>query len=709
MRLALRFILPLLAILALIAYAAIPLFDSLNLRWAVRDLDSRAQIIASTLADDPRVNSAAFLARTVQDERLFAIAICDSNGKVSVRTLGIPSNMDCSQYPPGRGRIWDSPHGSLHVARIGDLLLLHDMSFSHRRSSDTKRYLFYLFIILGIVISALTVTIAQLSWRSLLRGVRRALKSTRLRKFSWNAPELQPLAKDLRLFMREMGADRTARDESQISWTPKALKEILKTELAGDEVITVSNREPYIHVWKNEKVEVQFPASGLVTALEPVMRACSGTWIAHGSGSADRSVVDKNDHVQVPPSNPQYQIRRVWLSQEQEQGYYYGFSNEGLWPLCHMAYTRPIFRASDWDHYVAVNRRFADAVIEEARTEDPVILVQDYHFALLPRMIRERLPNATVITFWHIPWPNAEAFGICPWRKEIVDGLLGSSILGFHTRFHCNNFIETVDRMLEARIDRETSTISYLSQLTAIKSYPISIEWPVQESSAAVPRPDDLPMGISIGVGVDRMDYTKGIVERFYAVERFFEMHPNWIGKFSFVQIAAPSRSSIETYSNFQQQVQSEADRINVRFASPGLAPAIILKMQYHSPQQVNAYFRAADVCMVTSLHDGMNLVAKEFVASRGDERGVLILSQFTGAARELQEALIVNPYDIEQCATSIHSALTMPANEQRERMRSMRGLIQEFNVYRWAGRMLIDAARIRRQNRFRERITEPF
>jgi trehalose 6-phosphate synthase len=453
---------------------------------------------------------------------------------------------------------------------------------------------------------------------------------------------------------------------------------------------------------------VQRPASGLVTAMEPVMRACSGTWIAHGSGDADRDVVDAQDHVMVPPEKPAYRIRRVWLTKEEEAGYYYGFANEGLWPLCHIAHTRPVFRAADWEHYRTVNRRFAQAVAQESRTPNPIVLVQDYHFALLPRMIRAQLPEATIITFWHIPWPNPESFSVCPWREELLEGLLGSSILGFHTQEHCNNFFESVDRSLEARVDRETFSIHYGGDPTEVRRYPISIEWPpaalatqppVQECRAAIRAELGLDAEARIAVGIDRLDYTKGILERFAAVERLLELEPRWIGKFSFVQIAAPSRSSIEEYQSLDARVRAAAARINERFGSEGHLP-IVLRIEHHDADRVYTFYRAADLCCVSSLHDGMNLVAKEFVAARDDECGVLVLSQFTGAARELSEALIVNPYDTEQCAAALHLALTMPRDEQRQRMRSMRSLIQEFNVYRWAGRMLLDAARMRNRRR---------
>ena len=476
--------------------------------------------------------------------------------------------------------------------------------------------------------------------------------------------------------------------------------------------MVVSNREPYIHVRTPDGVAVQRPASGLVTAIEPIMRACSGTWIAHGSGSADRDVVDAHDRVGVPQEDPAYQIRRVWLTPEQEAGYYYGFANEGLWPLCHIAHVRPTFRSADWEQYREVNRIFARAVVQEATSPDPIVLVQDYHFALLPRMIRELLPEATIVTFWHIPWPNPEAFAICPWRAELLDGLLGSSILGFHTQFHCNNFVDTVDRTLEARADRETFTVSYRGEPTAVKRYPISIEWPpapeLVEKPVEACRTDirtrhGLPDGHLIGVGVDRLDYTKGIEERLRAVERLLEIHPEWVGRFTFIQVAAPTRASIEEYQHYERRVRALVERVNARFS--GVAgPPIILKTIHHEPDQVYEYYRASDLCFVSSLHDGMNLVAKEFVAARDDERGVLILSRFTGAARELPEALIVNPYDTDQCAAALQMALTMPVGEQRARMRLMRGLVQSHNVYRWTARMLIDAAGMRSRSRLLQR-----
>jgi trehalose 6-phosphate synthase len=445
------------------------------------------------------------------------------------------------------------------------------------------------------------------------------------------------------------------------------------------------------------------------------MRACSGVWIAHGGGSADRETVDEKNRVRVPPGEESYFLRRVWLSKEEERGYYYGFSNEGLWPLCHMAHARPVFRSEDWRHYRTVNERFADAVCDEVDSDDPIVLVQDYHFALAPRLIRERLPRATVLMFWHIPWPNSERLGICPWQREILEGMLGSSIVGFHTQFHCNNFLDSVDRFLEARIDRAENAVVQQGRTTLVRPYPISLEWPVRWLKDAPSaencraeifselglRPDAL-----LGVGVDRLDYTKGIEERLLAVENLLERYPEFRGRFTFVQLAAPSRTLIERYQQLNESVERAATRVNERFAEGEYRP-VILRRVHHEPPDVFRYYRAADVCYVSSLHDGMNLVAKEFVAAREDERGVLVLSQFTGAARELTEALLVNPYDIDEASSALATALNMSPDEQRERMRAMRAFLAEFNVYRWAGRMLVDAARLRRRGRLSGRLAE--
>ncbi len=498
--------------------------------------------------------------------------------------------------------------------------------------------------------------------------------------------------------------------------TPESLRQTLKRQLHGEKVIVVANREPYIHeLGLDGAVQIRHPASGLVTALEPVMEACSGTWVAHGSGSADHQAVDGKDHFPCPPGAKAYLLRRVWMTAEEEQGFYYGFANEGLWPLCHLAHQRPAFRSEDWRHYKTINQRFADAACEEADGPTPIVLVQDYHFALVPQMIRQRLPGAAVLAFWHIPWPNAEQLAICPFKKELLAGLLHSSILGFHTQLHCNNFIDAIDRFLEARIDREQQAIVLGGRTTLIRPYPISIEWPSRFSKSA-PSVDKcrssvleelkLPPDTLLGVGVDRLDYTKGIEERFLAVEQLLDRYPQYRGRFVFVQVADPSRTAIERYKQLALDVEQLVIRINDRFGTETYKP-IVLRRKHHEPPDVFRYYRAADVCYVSSLHDGMNLVAKEFVAARDDLRGVLVLSSFTGASRELTEALVVNPYDLEQASDALATALAMPAQEQEERLKAMRHGLAEFNVYRWAERMLLDAARNRLSGHLRERLTQ--
>ncbi len=772
-RLQLRFLLPLLVTLVVAATLAVPLLDQVTLRWFSRDLNSRGVLVANALSDsvadailsDRSAKLQPLFDRAAQDERLFAIGLCGPGGHLLQSTVRFPESLTCAAAVELAQRAQpklDLEGGAVHVGVhevigqrplapaqpvstdgagvpmgpddaasaadgqpsavvtastpevVGRLVLVHDLSFIDRRSQDTRRYLIGLIAALGLVIALITMVVAQLSWRGWVNGVRAIMRGEGLLSPLLPAPELAPFAADLRARLRDLEDEYRRAQGPEAEWTAERLRALLRTQLSGDQVIVVSNREPYIHERGEGGVVVKRPASGLVTAVEPVMRACSGTWVAHGSGSADREVVDRADRVAVPPGQDSYWLRRIWLTPQEEQGYYYGFANEGMWPLCHVAHVRPVFRESDWEAYRAVNQRFADAVVAEARSEDPVVLVQDYHFALLPAMIRERLPQATILTFWHIPWPNPESFGICPWRREILQGMLGSTILGFHTRYHCKNFIETVDRYLEARIEHEHSTIAYQEKETLVESYPISIEWPGAAVVAAWAPVDEcrrrvierlgLPSDVCLAVGIDRFDYTKGILERLNAVERLLEKWPDWIGRFVFVQVAAPSRSSLEEYRSFQERVQRTTQRINERFGRPGYQPVHLLA-RHHERDEVTELFRAANICVVTSLHDGMNLVCKEFVAARDDIQGVLILSRFAGAARELAEALIVNPYHVEETADALHRAATMPEGEQRERMASLRSTVREFNVFRWAGRMLTDAGRWRLRSRIEARV----
>jgi trehalose 6-phosphate synthase len=400
----------------------------------------------------------------------------------------------------------------------------------------------------------------------------------------------------------------------------------------------------------------------------------------------------------------------VWLSEDEEQGYYYGFSNEGLWALCHLAYVRPAFRERDWQAYMAVNQKFADAVAQEAGSGDSVVLIQDFHFALLPKLIRERRTRATIAVFWHIPWPNSETFGVCPWKKELLTHLLQADIVGFHTQQHCRNFLETADRYLECQVDHERMVVTIQGHECQIVPYPISIEWPPRWVAMTPPPPESkrrvherfgIAPQVQIGLGVERWDFTKGIIERIQAIEYLLESHPQLRGRFTFLQIAAPSRSKLPAYKALQEQTLAEVDRVNERFATEGWRPVILLG-RHHEPAEIFELYRACDFLLVNSLHDGMNLVAKEFVASRDDEDGVLILSTFAGASREMPEALLVNPYDIAETARAVVAAMDMNREDKRKRMQLMRHTVAENNIYRGAGRMLIDISRTRKR-RYRE------
>jgi len=492
------------------------------------------------------------------------------------------------------------------------------------------------------------------------------------------------------------------RSNAEAVWTPERLRIEVSNLLQERKIVVVSNREPYMHIHSGREIQCIVPASGMITAMEPILKACGGLWIASGMGDADKETVDKHDKIRVPPAAPEYTLRRLWLTKEEEDHFYYGFSNEGLWPLCHIAHTRPIFRKEDWDYYKKVNEDFARAVVQELKGEEqPLVLIQDYHFALLPELIRKERPDAKIAIFWHIPWPNAESFGICPWQREILKGMLGADLIGFHTQFHCNNFLQTVNTALESRVIWENYSVRIGAATTVVKPFPISIAFTLKDYDSNIPKTDFDRLladhGITcrfMGVGVDRIDYTKGIIEKFLAIERFLEKNPSYIGQFTFVQIGAPSRTLLKSYADTISAVENEANRINWRFKSRNWKPILLLK-KHHSHEEITPFYASANLCMVTSLHDGMNLVAKEFIAARGENDGALILSRFAGASQELQGALIVNPYDIEKMADAIKEGLEMSPEEQQQRMQKMRQALVEHNIFSWAAQLLRTLASI--------------
>jgi alpha,alpha-trehalose-phosphate synthase [UDP-forming] len=629
------------------------------------------------------------------------------------------------------GAQWLEEVFPLHAGsqQAGALVILIDTGYIRDQSYDVWRRSFLR--IAATVVLIVGVTFLMVRWflmRPLMKVSERMRRlrmghlekepgaaSKELNLFSPLAREVETMAESLIAARAAAAAEARLRDAGEHFWTSERLAVHMRNKASSSRIFVVSNREPYMHVREGRETVCIVPPSGLVTAIEPVLRACDGVWVASGSGNADKANVDQFDRLRVPPDDPRYTLRRVWLSSEEESSYYDGFSNEGLWPLCHIAHTRPIFRAADWESYQRVNEKFAGALLDEMKgSADPLVFVQDYHFALLPRLIKAVRPDARVAIFWHIPWPNPEAFGICPWQAQLLDGLLGADLIGFHIPLHCNNFLSTVDRVLESRTDREHMTARRHGHTSMVRPYPVSVAFSgglpaslrilpsESDEDRAAERKDLLAeFGVraeSIALGVDRLDYTKGILERLLAIEQLIEEHPWHWERLTMVQIAAPSRTRIPSYADLKKRVEDEVRRINLRFQTTRWKPVVLIDRQCNH-DEVNRWYRASDVCLVTSLHDGMNLVAKEFVAARDDEDGVLVLSKFTGAAVELRDALIVNPYDIAGVAEAIHRGLDMPRTERMERMQQMRRQVMEHNIYRWAAMILGDLREVRLEN----------
>lgn len=489
------------------------------------------------------------------------------------------------------------------------------------------------------------------------------------------------------------------------AWTRENLHRFVKDRLADYSFIVVSSREPYIHQIVEGKVVWDKPASGVTTGLDPILQAAGGIWVATGVGDADRLVVDEFNRVAVPPELPTYTLKRQWLTEEEEEGFYFGFSNNALWPLSHLAYTRPIFRETDWDAYRKVNMMYAQSVIEEIGTGSAFVFIQDYHFALLSQNLKQVDPNIVTAQFWHIPWPNPETFGICPWQEEVIDGLLGNDLLGFHTRRHSFHFMQSVAQCLEAKVDYENNTVVRNGHSTVVKAFPISIDFEDFNQGAQEPEVDREMNRLKqlwnvsdefIGMGLDRIDYTKGIPERLRAIGMFFDKYPEYKGRMVFVQMGAASRLQIAAYQAINEEVATLVEQVNARHATGSWRPIIY---QPNDPSAVTrmAARRLSHFAIVSSVHDGMNLVAKEYVASRFDEDGVLILSIFTGAASELTDALQVNPYSSDQFADSIRQALEMNPDERKRRMQRMRSLVQENNIYQWGADIINETLRIQR------------
>ncbi len=697
------------------------------------DLHRRAQVLAYQISDsvrdalsrpDPEARKA--LANDLEGyRRLIGFAVFRGDGRMVMSGKGVTEFAAELQGPVTRAlrdgneisETIRSSGSSTHILACplsqadgsvqGVVAVLHDTV--HLEERATSRLMRFAFWILIVTLLLMTL-VGAANWAIYDRPLRNLAQWMR-RLRTGNAAEAPPVGLPVELLATESNrlaaSFRAARaagwEESrevvreQNAWTRERLRAHAINCLRGGQLIVVSNREPYMHQLRDGKPHLIVPAGGLVTALDPVLQACGGLWVAHGGGEADRETADPQGRLTVPPRDPRYTLRRVWLTREEEQGYYYGFANEGLWPLCHLAHERPVFRAEEWDHYVRVNRRFADTVLDEIGAGEATVLVQDYQLALVPRLLKSSRPELRVGIFWHIPWPNPEAFRICPFRSELLQGMLGADLIGFHLQQYGNNFLDTVDRMVEARLDWDHFTVEMRGHRSLVRPFPISIEsW----SERGVAAGEELAQQIArfreqhylgdsqIIIGVERIDYTKGIAERLRAVARFLEKWPQHHERFTFVVLGAPSRTHIRRYRELIAELESLADEINWRFQTNGWKPLRFL-VAHHDAATVHAFMRMASVCIVSALHDGMNLVAKEYVAAKEDGDGVLILSEFAGAARELSDALIINPYDTEQFAETIRYAVEMDASERRARMERLRQHVEQHNVYRWAANFL--------------------
>lgn len=603
---------------------------------------------------------------------------------------------------------------------LGLVEVIHDTSYVFTRLAELWKRISFTLIILVVLIFITSIFLHRQVFGLPVQRLTEWFKDFQKGKVDETHPikekgelgklanEVEQVALSLRVARKTVSQEAQARLEKEELWTETKLKDLVRAKLGENALFVVSNREPFMHVMDEvySSVKCVRPASGVVTAIHPILSACGGVWIAHGAGNADRKFVNSKNKLGVPPDDNRYILKRVWLNKEEEDGYYYGFSNEGLWPLCHNTHTRPIFRDQDWLVYKAVNKKFADSILEELPVSPPFIFIQDYHFTLLGKIIKEARPDAKIAIFWHIPWPTPEAFSICPYREEILDGMLGCDLIGFHVQNHCNNFLDTVNRLLESKVDTEKFSIIRQGKESFVKAFPISVDGHLSRYTKTTDA--DLERQIDkikeefglydkiVGVGVDRIDYTKGLVERILAIDRFLEKYPQYKRKFVFIQLAAPSRTHIKRYHDLIAEIDELVEKKNWKYLDGDWRPIIYLKRHF-SEDEIEPFYKLADFCIVSSLHDGMNLVAKEYAAAKKDLTGSLILSQFTGAARELTDAVQINPYSIEEFADSIKFAIEMPPDEKQQRMENIRKIISENNIYKWAANIVTELTALKK------------
>lgn len=697
------------------------------------DLQYRTRLLADSLKESVEPNFTANSTSTLQKivskfadrERIVGLTVFNNRGVPLASSAGMPrrviDNPDFvfaaldKNEPTGLFDTAGAESLYFFVAPLhqnervtGALVVVQNASYIDANAAGIwKRNAFRLLI----QIILFSIAVALLVRFALLKPLRRladSIKSARLSKTAraplFGGPAFfQPLASEIAKMNQSLAQARfSASEEARLRlekldspWTAERLKEFIKAYLKNQEIFLVFTQEPYERHNSEGKTDYRLLANGVATAFEPLMEACRGMWVAQASGDVRKDITDESDIIKVPPDNPKYTLKRVRLTAKEERGYNKGYSIEGLYPLCLNTHTRPIFREEDWVEYKRVNEKFARVLLSEIKsTQRPIIIVNEYYFTLLPQIIKKNRPDAQVGIFWHTPWPSAEAFSICPQRKEILEGMLGADIIGFNTQQFCNNFIDTVGKNVESLLDFDKSSITREEHTSYIRSFPVSITFTNRQESG---EPDVSGKKILkrlkiktkyLGLGVDRLDYAKGIPERFKGIEYFFDTHPEYREQFTFLQIAAPDRPDIRKYIEYKDIVSREAERINKRFATKEWRPLVLETVQYSHPD-INALYKLANVCIVTSLHDSMNLVSKEYAAARDDELGVLILSQFTGASHDLKGALIINPYSTKEIADAIHQGVRMLLLEQNRRMKTMRNSIKNYNIYRWAAELL--------------------
>ncbi len=474
--------------------------------------------------------------------------------------------------------------------------------------------------------------------------------------------------------------------------TSDELIKFVKKVLKGKQLVVAIQSEPYVHVKTPKGIKLQKGAGGAHVLLDGVLKQVGGLMVAVGRGTGDQQMSDAKGRIRVPPDTKTYTLKRIFLKKKELDGFYYGFANQTLWPLCHAVFIKPIFHTSWWEEYKQVNQKFADAILEEIKDDNAFIWVNDYHFALLPKMLQEKHPKLSVGVFWHIPWPTHEIFRICPWRKEILEGLLGADFIGFHRGYHVDNFVECARRELGVIVDNEPKSIIWNDNHTKLANLPAGIDYhEIQDSFSKHKLIDKRIIKRDFGfnfekliIGVDRIDYTKGLVERLKILDRFFEKYPEYIGKVVYFSVGAPSRIHIPAYKNLNKEILDLVEKINWKYSTNDWFPIVFVD-QILPREKIFEYYRLADVCLVTALDDGMNLVAKEFVLCSDPEKGVLVLSKFTGAAKDLKWALQINPYSVEASVDVLRQALEMNKKEKIERNKNLKNAVKANNIYDWA------------------------